>query len=259
MNLFFSEYKSDYSNYIFSYVIWGTPESHETPADIFNKGFLPNSKSLDRFYLCRNVRVDLERFLPSSENRRVLRKGSIFETKLYKRSDFDFNDKWLSFCLDYADTKFGNGVMSRDRILSLVNSPIVSHLLLFKHSETGEDVGLVFLFLDSSRIAFYYYSFYNLDFFKQNLGMYMMTSAVSFFKELGYDYIYLGSCYSRNALYKTQFNSFQFFNGFKWSENIDELKFLIDRDNGNVDKHLFENDIYLQNFYPDGTSFIKKS
>ena len=70
MKLLFSEYKSDYNNYIFPYAIWAIPEQKETPALIFNKGFLPSSAELGRFYMCRHLRVRLGQFTPSSENRR---------------------------------------------------------------------------------------------------------------------------------------------------------------------------------------------
>jgi hypothetical protein len=74
MKLLFSEYKSNYSNYIFPYAIWAIPEDGETPAMIFNKGFLPASRDMTRFYMCRHVRVRLAEFSPSSENRRIMRK-----------------------------------------------------------------------------------------------------------------------------------------------------------------------------------------
>jgi hypothetical protein len=57
MKLLFSERSSDYDHYQFPYAIWAVPETGETPADIFNAGFLPSSRNLDRFYLCRQVRV----------------------------------------------------------------------------------------------------------------------------------------------------------------------------------------------------------
>ena len=75
MKLLFSEAKADYANYIFPYAVWAFPEAGETPADLFNAGFLPSSRNLDRFYMCRHVRVRLAQFTPSSENRRILRKG----------------------------------------------------------------------------------------------------------------------------------------------------------------------------------------
>ena len=70
MRLLFSEAAVDHPHYIFPYAVWAFPEAHETPADLFNQGFLPSSRQLDRFYLCRQVRVDLRKFNASSENRR---------------------------------------------------------------------------------------------------------------------------------------------------------------------------------------------
>jgi len=67
VKLLFSEQKSDYDHYQFPYAIWAIPEPGENPADIFDAGFLPSSRNLDRFYLCRQVRVNLARFKPSSE------------------------------------------------------------------------------------------------------------------------------------------------------------------------------------------------
>ena len=60
MKLLFSEAKADYAHYIFPYAVWAFPEPGETPADLFAHGFLPSSRDLDRFYLCRQVRIDLE-------------------------------------------------------------------------------------------------------------------------------------------------------------------------------------------------------
>ena len=79
MKLLFSEQNSDYEHYQFPYAIWAVPEEGESPSDIFDAGFLPSSRNLDRFYLCRQVRVNLAKFKPSSENRRILRKGKGIE------------------------------------------------------------------------------------------------------------------------------------------------------------------------------------
>ena len=72
MKLLFSEARADYDRYIFPYAVWAFPEPTETPADLFERGFLPSSRNLDRFYLCRQVRIDLKKFECSSENRRAM-------------------------------------------------------------------------------------------------------------------------------------------------------------------------------------------
>ncbi|MBN1560645.1 hypothetical protein JW998_10375 [candidate division KSB1 bacterium] len=250
MKLLFSEYKSDYAHYIFPYVIWALPEAGERPADFFARGFLP-SRELDRFYMCRHTRVDLRQFEPSSENRRILRKGAGLSHCLLPACEFDYTPAWRQFCQAYADAKFGRDVMSEERLDALFTSPVCSHIMLFA-DESGRDVGLVVLFLDAPSLAFYYYAFYDLNHLNKNLGMFLMTSTVAFMQEQGFDHIYLGSCYSRNALYKSQFEGFQFWNGFRWSDDVDELKYLIKRDGAEVDKHLLEAPLFKQTFYPDG-------
>ena len=55
MKLLFSEAKADYGHYIFPYAVWAFPEPGESAGDLFNQGFLPSSRNLDRFYLCRQV------------------------------------------------------------------------------------------------------------------------------------------------------------------------------------------------------------
>ena len=249
MRILFSEYKSDYSHYIFPYAVWAIPEEGETPAQIFSMGFLPSTRELDRFYLCRQVRVDLRCFSPSSENRRILRKGTGIAYQLIPREQFDYTPERREFYKNYADIKFGKDVMTYTRLDSLFQSRIVSHLLVFHDTEADREVGTVMLYLEPPEMAFYYYAFYDLNYYRRNLGMYMMTTAVTYFAESGFRYLYLGTCYSRNALYKTQFAGAQFFNGFKWSENLKELKYLIQRDQQGVTQHLLETPEYQEKFF----------
>lgn len=249
MKLLFSEHVSDYDHYVFPYAIWGLPEKGETPSRMFNAGFLPSSRNLDRFYLCRHIRVDLRKFKPSSENRRVLRKGEGITFELVPRAKFAFTKERRAFFKSYADIKFGKDVMSFARLDALFDSPIVSHLLVFTDSKTGAEIGTVTLYLEGDELAFYYYAFYDLDYFQRNLGLHMMTSAVTEFARRGARHLYLGSCYSENALYKTQFAGAEFFNGFRWSHNLKELKYLLKRDKPGAEQHLVETAEFQQLFY----------
>jgi arginyl-tRNA--protein-N-Asp/Glu arginylyltransferase len=256
MKLLFSEQKSDYDHYQFPYAIWAVPEPGESPADIFNAGFLPSSRELDRFYLCRQVRVNLAGFKPSSENRRILRKGASIDVKLVPRDKFDYTPERRQFFKTYADIKFGNDVMSFERLDSLFASPIISHLLVFADAEKGTEVGAATLYIEGRELAYYYYAFYDLNYYARNLGMFMMTSAVALFAERGFRHLYLGTCYSQNALYKTQFAGAEFFNGFRWSDDLDELKFIIRRDKKESDLHLLETEEYRETFYRGGMEEI---
>lgn len=249
MKLLFSEQKSDYGHYQFPYAIWAIPEAGELPSDIFNAGFLPSSRQLDRFYLCRQIRVNLAKFEPSSENRRILRKGAGIKVELVPRAQFDYTPARREFFKRYADTKFSSKSMTYERLDSLFSTPIISHLLVFTDTATGAEIGVATLYVEDATLAYYYYAFYDLNFPNRSLGMFMMTSAAELFAARGCRHLYLGTCYAENALYKTQFSGGEFFNGFRWSDDMAELKFIVKRDPAEPHQHLLESDEYRKKFY----------
>lgn len=249
MKLLFSEAKPDYAHYVFPYAIWGFPDPGETAADLFAQGFLPSSRNLDRFYLCRQVRVNLKQFSKSSENRRILRKGQAIRVELIPKADFDYSPTRREFFKTYADIKFGKDVMSYQRLDLLFEGAITSHVMLFTDTESGREIGTVTLYLQPEELAYYYFAFYDLNYYSRNLGMFMMTSAVAEFADRGFRFAYLGSCYLENALYKTQFAGAEFFNGVRWSDNLKELKYLIHRGRQDQREHLLESEDYRSNYF----------
>jgi hypothetical protein len=57
-------------------------------------------------------------------------------------------------------------------------------------------------------------------------------------------------------MYKTQFEGAEFFNGVKWSDDLDELKYLIKREDKEVKHHLLETEEYRELFYDGKMSEI---
>lgn len=260
MKIVFSEYKSDYQNYIFPYAIWAFPEDGEAPSKLFAHGFLPTSRNMDRYYMCRHIRVRLNDFSLSSENRRILRKGENIEAELIPLADFDYTPARRKAYKNYADIKFGKDVMDYDRLDSLFDSKIITHLMVFRDIKQDKEIGTVTLFIEPEKFVYYYYAFYDLDYYARNLGMFMMTATTKYFAEHNFDFIYLGTCYTKNALYKTQFKGSEFFTGFSWSNNIKELKFLIKRDTQTIGQHLLETPEYCEIFYNNDIEiFAEKS
>jgi arginyl-tRNA--protein-N-Asp/Glu arginylyltransferase len=249
MKLAFSEARSDYSRYLYPYVIWAFPEPGERPSDFFQRGFLPGSPALDRYQLCRNVRVDLRGYVPTSENRRILRKGGNLRVELIPRREFDYSPARRQAWKAFADQRFGEGVMDFPRLDNLMRSPVISHLLHFTEAADGREAGTALLFLEEPVIAFYYYAFYDLHRFQHSLGLHMMTRAVEFFASRGVRHLHLGTCYSDRARYKTQFAGVEFFNGFRWSPDLQELKHLIARDTAGIGRHLLDAPEYVDCFH----------
>jgi hypothetical protein len=150
--------------------------------------------------------------------------------------------------------------MSLERLDALLASRIVTHVLVFTDAATNAEVGFVMLYMEEPRAAFYYYAFYDLAYYTRNLGMFMMTSAVVKLAERGVQRLYLGTCYSQNALYKFQFAGAEFFNGFTWSRNGKELRYLVEREQEPVTKHLLETLPYREEFWTaDLQPLVEKS
>ncbi len=227
MKLLFSETNPDYAHYLYPYVVWGFLEPGETPADAFESGFLPGNPALERFYMVRHLRVPLPEWEATSENRRILRKGSGFECTLVAREDFDYSVERRQRWLAYAAERFDAGAMPEARLDGLMQGAVISHLLQFTETATGRELGTVLLLLQPPRLAYYYFAFYDLAFTGRNLGLFMMTRALGFFAERGFAHLYLGTCVTPKALYKAQFEPLEFFNGSRWSRNPAELKHLV--------------------------------
>jgi hypothetical protein len=250
VKLLFSEASADYSRYFYPYVIWAVPELGETPACLFRRGFLPGSAQMDRFYLCRNLRVDLGRYRSTSENRRILRKGAEIGAELVARADYGYDEERRGAWLKYAAARFGPEIMSERRLEGLMGGAVISHLLRFTDLANGREVGTVLMYVEEPLVAYYYYAFYDLEYFGRNLGMHMMTRAAEMFAGRGVAHLHLGTCYSERALYKTQFEGVEFFNGSGWSTNLEELKYLVRRQSNEV--HLLDTPYFWERFYPGG-------
>lgn len=251
MKFLFSEARPNHDDYVYPYAIWALPEAHEQPSDLFDAGFLPSNHQLERFYLCRQVRVDLAKFAPSSENRRVLRKGGGVTATLVPRAEFEFTAERRDFCLRYTQVKIPG--MTPERLASLFANPVTTHVLVFGELASGRELGYVTLYHEPGRMAFYYYAFYDLAAAQPNLGMFMMTWTVRLLAEGGCRHAYLGTCYSNAALYKTQFAGVEFFNGHRWSPSLEELKHLLRRQDDTAARgHVLESAEYRDAFLSDG-------
>lgn len=249
MKILFSESAPDYAGYVFPYAVWGFPEPGERPADALAAGFLPSLPDLSRFYLCRQVRVRLDRFEPSSENRRILRKGEGIRTEIVARADFQWTPERHRFCLDYACRRW-SATPTPERIERIFHFPITTHVAVFRDA-TDREIGLVSLLCDGDT-WFYSNAFYDPDHPCRSLGGFLMTETVRRLAERGGRFLHLGTCYSRSALYKTQYQGVEFFNGNRWSADLDELKHLIERQEKETPGHLLEEDAYRARWIPEG-------
>jgi len=223
---------------------------------LYNEGFLFTREHLGSMYQTRSLRIDLSKFELSSENKRVLKKTEDVGFKTYEIPYENYDWKIGKLAKDFYETKFGPNIFSANKIKELLTTkhnfnklfvfvsssyqegagrvaevdetpanstgPASDHLLL----ERGGHVGYAICF-ESNELLHYSYPFYELrtqNFELNNIGMGMMLRAILYAKEQGKKYIYLGSAKDAKAKYKLQFAGLEWFDGEKWSNDLEELR-----------------------------------
>lgn len=236
MKIFFSESLPDYSTYSFNYGIYCLKEDNSELTEIFNRGFLPYSGNpdldYDIFYLARSLRVNLEKYQPTSENKRVNRKLDPLGIELHviTKSDFVQNTAFISFCQQYADARMG-GKMPPARLQHVLTKSVGTHL--FQFSQATKPVGYVLAAINSEVVQ-YWFSFFDLDLMQEApLGKWMMWKVIDWAAQQNKQHVYLGTCYGTKSLYKVRdFKGVEFFDGYRWNDDQGKLKTLCKADAG---------------------------
>jgi len=244
MKLFFSEFKADYGRYHFPYQVWLLREEGDAVEKIYENGFLPIRSLPNVYYLARGVRVNLSEFVPSSENRRILKKTENFSAEAIPLSQFKYDSEVQKLCRDYAEERLGKAVFPVPAVRSVFTGQVYNQVFVFKDQDknpVGYAVGFT-----NDRLLQYAHAFYDLKYLSESLGARMMLEAISWAKDKGCQFAYLGTGYDEGALYKTEFSGVEFFNGFTWSKNLAELKAILKRDNP---EYLLKDKDYLDSFH----------
>ncbi len=236
MKIFYSENTVDYSTYTFNYAIYCMKEAQSELPEIYEKGFLPYTGSIDVnadiFYLARSLRVELKNFDDTSENRRVSRLVEPLNIQLdvIPKANFDINNaEFAELCQNYISQRIGDDNMTKERWEYILSREIGSHI--FRFTMAGKLIGFVYAVLEN-KILHYWFAFFDTEYMKSHsLGKWMMWRTIRWAKDNNYDYVYLGTAYKSGALYKIRdHKGLSFFDGYHWSTNIEKLKNLCKND-----------------------------
>lgn len=236
MQLFSREFGHSYETYSFGYCNFAVREPEENVADIYAEGYLPYSGDLETrgtFYMARSARIPLADFEPSSENRRIGKRNDgnymVTETSL---SEFNTNDeKFLSFCLEYFSKRHGPHIMPRERLEFILSLNLITDVITY--TKDGNVLAYV-LEVNDPTTTHFWFSFYDLEYINQSLGLWLMLDRARTAKDKNKKYFYLGTAYGEKGLYKTNFEPIEFWNGREWIRDVRLLKSLCRSDNGRV-------------------------
>lgn len=225
----FKEYQGKSKEYQYPYNIYLIRENKDETSKIYDLGFLPTRMEEDLFYLSRNVRIDLKNFELTSENRRILKKIQGLELQNIELKDIHYEYSIGNIALEYFKEKFDRKIISTQKLKWLFESGFFTNLI--KYTKDNEEIGYC-IAMESNNLLHYAYPFYKKEFLNTNIGIGMMLKAIIHAKEENKQYVYLGTTYTKDSLYKLQFKGLEWFNGQEWSKDIDKLKEIIKKEDG---------------------------
>lgn len=204
---------------------WCERLEDEVPETLYTQGFLPYSgaRGLQNiFYSARSARVLAQAFKESSENRRIARRFDGFFTKeRLPITAFIPDETFWKLCLGYFAHKHGPAAMPRERLQTILESPLLSTVVIYK--KDGIPVAYV-LEAGTGSMRHYWFSFYALEYAQQSLGLWLMLDCIRDAQAAGVEYYYLGTVYGEKALYKTNFSPLQWWDETTWSADTAGLK-----------------------------------
>lgn len=245
MRVFSSELANNYDTYTFGYCIYCTVEAGDSLSGAYAQGFLPYSGSPDAqntLYMARSARVVLSSFEATSENRRIAKKfDGQFAKEVIPFAEFKPDESFFEFCVAYFAARHGAKAMPRARLEFIMASPFISHVVRYTQGE--KLVGYILMMQDTTA-EHYWYSFYDLELAKQSLGLWLMVDSLRDAKARGLTHYYLGTVYGAKALYKTNFEPLEWWDGKEWNSDIKLLK---ERGRSDSERMLNLADLWKQN------------
>ena len=236
MRKILKEDRVDYKNYKFGYTFNTVLEESDSVEEVFKSGFLPYTGDLNNYkevyYLARSIRINLKGYERLSENKRVIKKiksSYSITVEEFDKDDFSHNNEFLNFALRYSRERFTNEPLSEKRLQLIIKRNNYNKIFVFKSDKS--DMGYV-LSHSNPNMIHYWFAFYDTKYLKTApIGKFMMEHVIHLAKKKKKEFVYLGTCYGKESLYKVRdFKGIEFFDGNKWEKDIEKLKHLCKSD-----------------------------
>lgn len=214
----------------------------------YNQGYVFTRLGKGVMDKTRSLRINLDKFSESSENRRVLKKIKGLHQDYDELPLQNYTWKIHKLGKDFYTKKFGDNTMSASKIKEMFQETAKTNMncvfsfdydanSTYLDTNTDERIAKFFdhkigfcLCYKNEEILHYAYPFYNLEAGIPNLGMGMMLLCLLWAKASGLKYAYLGSVVEPSSLYKLQFKGVEWFDLDQeiWSEDLIKLKQIVE-------------------------------
>ena len=165
------------------YLSWAekiiTDFDDESIEKMYDDGFVFTRVGRGIMNQTRSLRIDLEKFELSSENRRILSKTEELNlsTQTIPYTEYDWTIHKMG--KEFYETKFGEKTFSAQKIKELITDKDKSNFnKLFVYNKDNQNIGYCIV-LETKNTLHYCYPFYDLESNYQNIGMGMMLKTIA--------------------------------------------------------------------------------
>jgi arginyl-tRNA--protein-N-Asp/Glu arginylyltransferase len=195
-------------------------KNEEVVNDQYSNGFLFGRVSTGYMYQTRSLRIALQDFTLTSENKRVLKNNDLQinseDLPLQSVEPWRIQKLIKDFYSEKFNVKF-SGAKAREILQGEVNFNKLESFI----SDQVNGFALVY---SNSMIKHYAYPFYDLQQNTNNLGMAMMLTSILQAQKEDQGFIYLGGATRPSDKYKLQFKNLQWWDGHIWQDDLESLK-----------------------------------
>ena len=222
MKIFYSELTANPGYYSFGYSIYAQLEPGDSVADAYDKGFLPfvgaRKQEQNMMYMVRGCRISPQAFKEHHYHGRVLRKIESFapqgiEVIQHKKEEFEVTDAFVEFVLGYFNFRFGKEAMPKERLLALLASPFMTHIVEFRLQ--GKPIAYT-LEAHTEKSMHVWYITYARTYENTHLGAYLFINLLRRAKAQQKEWVYFGGTYGSWMKYKTNFQPLEYWDGATW-------------------------------------------
>jgi leucyl-tRNA---protein transferase len=241
MKILFFEANHNYENYFFPYQVLLTTKPDDDLTEVYQLGFLPFRNRSNLFYLSRSCRSNLENFSLSSENKRVIKKTKNLKHETINLSEFKYTPEVQRKCKHWANESGWS--ISASSIKTLFKNHFYNQVSVWKDDVDQKIIGYSVGYQNKDLVHIANV-FYDPQYHQSGLVNRMLIETAKKAQNDNLKFAYMGTCYS---LHKRNIPGFEFFNGFAWTKNTSELKFLNKRDKKN--SYTLKEKEYLDEFW----------
>ena len=176
------------------------------------------------WYQARQTRINLNKFTDTRRTRKARKKCKEITTKCLNAKEIDLNtlqdifDKYFEY----------RGFKEWDLEPLILAEAHRKYFLIYYLND--KPIAFTFLRDVGSNSVFSTQFAWDYENPKLYLGKYANLAEIDYCLDNNKDYMYLGFGYEKSCIYKADYEGFEFWNGEVWSDDIEQYKFLCERD-----------------------------